>query len=201
MQKSNSQLALDAMTRAALESARIALDAISRMADVAAAASPLQAFGTASCCEIPPACWLPRSFGCFESRACPGGTALLRVKVCNCQPRASDIAIRVESDADVVFKVTPERATIAPMACKRFTVTVSIPEDACKGHSYDFRVWVDGCHHHYARWSVTAGHDASGTCNEAEVEDCPDYVHHWYDHFYCQHPCTARPPNAAGRTT
>lgn len=201
MQKSNSQLALDAMTRAALESARIAIDAMGRMADVAVAASPFQTSGNASCCEIPPACWLPRRFGHFESRACPGGTALLRVKVCNCQPRASDIAIRVEGDADIGFKVTPERATIAPMACKRFTVTVSVPEDACKGHSYDFRVWVDGCHHHYARWSVTVGHDASGTCNEAEVEDCPDYVHHWYDHFYCQRGCVARPSTTAGRTT
>jgi hypothetical protein len=22
------------------------------------------------------------------------------------------------------------------------------------------------------------------------VEDCPDLLHHWYDHFYCNRPCT-----------
>jgi hypothetical protein len=21
------------------------------------------------------------------------------------------------------------------------------------------------------------------------VEDCPDLIHHWYDHFYCPRPC------------
>jgi hypothetical protein len=28
-----------------------------------------------------------------------------------------------------------------------------------------------------------------------EVEDCPDLIHHWYDHFYCDRPCTDRKPN------
>jgi hypothetical protein len=22
------------------------------------------------------------------------------------------------------------------------------------------------------------------------VDDCPDYQHHWYDHFYCHRHCT-----------
>jgi hypothetical protein len=25
---------------------------------------------------------------------------------------------------------------------------------------------------------------------EVEIFDEPDYVHHWYDHFYCEHPCS-----------
>jgi hypothetical protein len=127
---------------------------------------------------------------------------LLRIKVCNCQARDSEVAVQVTTDADIAVKVTPARATIAPMDCKRFTVAVSIPEDACKGKDYDFRLRVLGCQDHYARWSVTTGHGASGTCVEARVDDCPDYVHHWYDHFYCYRPCVPRSPNdIPGRTT
>jgi len=24
---------------------------------------------------------------------------------------------------------------------------------------------------------------------DIEIEDCPDLIHHWYDHFYCPRPC------------
>jgi hypothetical protein len=27
---------------------------------------------------------------------------------------------------------------------------------------------------------------------EVEIEDCPDLIHHWYDHFYCERPCPSR---------
>jgi hypothetical protein len=26
-------------------------------------------------------------------------------------------------------------------------------------------------------------------CNEVEINDCPDMIHHWYDHFYCHRHC------------
>jgi hypothetical protein len=78
------------------------------------------------------------------------------------------------------------------MERKWFTVVATVPEDACRGHSYDLLVWVVGCHEHYLRWSVRVAQGDSGGCHEVIVEDCPDYAHHWYDHFYCEHPCFAQ---------
>lgn len=189
MKQCDSQPTIDSITQAGFDAARTFLDVFEGIAGSVIANNPFLNPQQHSCCDIPPACWLPRNFGTFESRACPCGTALLRVQVTNCQPTSSKIAIRAESEADLDLKVTPESATLGPMERKWFTVAVTVPEDACKGQCYELLVWVVGCNEHYARWTVTAADGASGTCLEARLDDCPDYEHHWYDHFYCQRPC------------
>ena len=180
------------MTQAGLASARVVFDALQDITEIVSANNPLLALRSQSCCDIPPPCWLPRQFGSVASRACPGGTALLRLQVSNCQPGSSRIEVRAENDAELDIKVTPDKATLGPMTSKYFTVVATIPEDVCKGDSYELIVWVSGCNDHFARWTVIVGDRASGTCQLLRVEDCPDYVHHWYDHFYCNHPCFSR---------
>lgn len=140
-------------------------------------------------CEIPPACWQPRCFGVHDSRACRCGTALLRLRVTNCRNADSEVAVQLAGSEDLEVKITPQKATLGPMERKWFTVAVGIPEDACEGKLYDLVVWVRGCNEHYGRWNVRVADGASGTCRRVDIDDCPDYVHHWYDHFYCVRPC------------
>jgi hypothetical protein len=36
---------------------------------------------------------------------------------------------------------------------------------------------------------VRVGRLCGASCPEVEVDDCPDNIHHWYDHFYCERGC------------
>jgi hypothetical protein len=200
MTRSDSQQTIDSMTRVGFDAVRMYLDAIEAFAGSFNATNPFLSNQQRSCCDIPPACWLPRQFGTFESRACPCGTALLRIQVTNCRPTSSKISIQVSGDSGLDVKLIPESALLGPMERKWFTVAATIAEDACKGQCYEFVVRVLGCNEYYARWTVVVADGACGTCIEAKVEDCPDYVHHWYDHFYCVSPCFARFDDRDGST-
>ena len=50
------------------------------------------------------------------------------------------------------------------------------------------RVEADAARVRHADLSQILPYGAS----ELTVEDCPDLVHHWYDHFYCPRPCPNR---------
>lgn len=177
------------ITRSGTEAARRLLESWGTLARAVVQANPLLNQRRTGCCEIPPACWLPRSLGEFVNTACPCGTALVRLRVTNCQPVASTVDVRVHTESALDIKVTPQHATLQPMERKWFTVVATVPDDACRGDACEVLVWVAGCNEHYLRWTVRIAEAASGECQEVAVEDCPDYVHHWYDHFYCQRPC------------
>jgi len=74
-------------------------------------------------------------------------------------------------------------------------VCLRIPEGTASGERFDALVWVDGCRQHFLRWVVSVGGAGIDTSHEIAIADCPDYRHHWYDHFYCPRPCPS------GRTT
>lgn len=141
-----------------------------------------------SCCDIPPACWLPRSLGEVRSFVCAGATASVRIRVTNCQPRSSSIEVAFADPAQ--GKVEPASVTLGPMERKSFNASVVVPADAAKGHEIETLLWVRGCNAYYLRWIVEVRENASHSCHEIQVEDCSDYVHHWYDHFYCDRPCS-----------
>ena len=139
-------------------------------------------------CEIPPACWMPKSLGELRSIACIGGSATLRIRVTNCLPRSS--AVRVTfGRSDTKASVTPPSATLGPMERAWFTATVPLSADAPRGQQHELLLWVLGCNAHYLRWTVEACDGSSSSCHEVEVEDCTDQRHHWYDHFYCERRC------------
>lgn len=141
-----------------------------------------------SSCDIPPPCWLPRSLGEVRSVTCAGGTARLRIRVTNCQPRVGQVQLSV-SPADSLVEIDPESALLEPMERGWFNIKLSAPADACKGSRYEVLLWVHGCNAHYLRWILEVSDAGRSSCHEVEIEDCPDYVHHWYDHFYCARPC------------
>jgi hypothetical protein len=137
--------------------------------------------------EIPPPCWYPISAGMRSSYGCPEATATLQVRVANCGPTSR--LIRAES-ADGV-SVKPAKLTLAPMEHGHLTASFKLPADAELGDEYERLVWIRGCQAHYVRWRIVAAEKDIDLCHELDVDDRRDYLHHWYDHFYCSHPCLA----------
>jgi len=183
----------DALTNAGLSVAESYLKSLGDLARLFISANPVLQTMQASqrnCCDIPPACWLPRSLGEITSFVCAGGTASLRIRVTNCQPRSSHIEVAFAESGSQV-SVVPPAATLGPMERKSFNASYSAPADAAKGHRIETLLWVRGCNAHYVRWTVEIRDNASSSCcHEVAVDDCADYVHHWYDHFYCNRPCS-----------
>lgn len=151
--------------------------------------SPIRPRLGSCCCEIPPPCWLPRDLGEVRSHVCAGGTASLRLRVENCSPTARQITIEATS-ADV--KISPAKLSLGPMERGVAVASLATDPKAGTGTEREVLIWVRGCYDHVVRWTVRVGGRASDACHELDVEDCPDFVHHWYDHFYCDRPCLNR---------
>jgi hypothetical protein len=167
--------------------ANLAADLIESLASSSIARDLSRRMPARCSCEIPPPCWMPKGLGRVRSRVCPGGTAVLRLRVTNCG--ASQRAFQIEAtgaDADDV-KLEPAKLALDPMDAATVTATIPVPMSS-SSHEREALVWVHGCHSHFLRWAVGTG-GSSDSCHELDVEDCPDYIHHWYDHFYCDHPC------------
>lgn len=159
------------------------------------APSSLQQFASkakAGCgCHIPPPCWAPKAIGEIVSHACPGATATIRLRISNCGATRREIKIDAAGKATGV-KIDPPALTLGPMERETVAVSVAIPTDAGHGYEQEMLLWVRGCKQQYLRWTVRVTSRGGSCCHEVEVEDCPDLVHHWYDHFYCQRPCPPR---------
>jgi hypothetical protein len=141
-------------------------------------------------CEIPPPCWAPQPLGDVESEACPGNDAVLRLTITNCGMTSRTITVEGTNSA---VKVEPASLTLGPMEDGMAAVTLAVPVGATKGQTQKSLVWIHGCQDHYLRWTVVAAEMGVSCCaDEVELEDCPDLIHHWYDHFYCQRPCLSR---------
>ena len=136
-------------------------------------------------CDIPPPCWMPRDLGCITSHVCPGGSASIQIRITNCSEVVR--AVRVEAAGATV---TPAGLTLAPMARGTVTVSSTPSANAPSGQEEEILVWVRGCHNHFLRWTVKAVSRGVDCCHEICVEDCPDFIHHWYDHFYCVRGCS-----------
>lgn len=140
-------------------------------------------------CDIPPPCWVPRELGEVRSRVCAGGTATLRVRVTNCGASARQIAVEARPDAAGVT-IDPPALALGPLERGVVVASLVIPAKAGVGEEREALIWVRGCHDHVLRWTVRVASRAGDCGHEIEVEDCPDLVHHWYDHFYCGRPCS-----------
>ena len=174
------QLMVDFIDRGA----RLGADAVDAVRERTRGGFEFPRLPSSSCgCDIPPPCWYPKSAGEVTSHVCPGGTATLRIRVTNCGPTAGTIQVEGEQD----MKVDPPSLQLGPMARGAVTVSLGVPAEQAGGQ--ERLVWVHGCHDHFIRWTVETAKRGSDSCHELEVEDCPDYLHHWYDHFYCVHPC------------
>jgi len=138
-----------------------------------------------SCCKIPPPCWMPKQLGGVSSHVCPGGTATLRVRITNCGLGT----LSITAEADQGATVSPESIQLAPMQRGYLTLSFALPSSTTDGQTTEISVWIRGCKTYYVRWTVTSTNRGCSCCHEIDIEDCPDLVHHWYDHFYYVRGC------------
>jgi hypothetical protein len=137
-------------------------------------------------CEIPPPCWEPQPIGDVTTRACPGNKAVLRLHIDNCGSSGRTVAVDATNKE---IDVSPASVTIGPYEEETVVVSLDVPASAPGGEREKAVVWVRGCYLHYLRWTVEVTCKDASCCSDVTVEDCPDLVHHWYDHFYCPRPC------------
>jgi hypothetical protein len=177
-----------------VRSLQVGLDVLADMGGLRDPRTP--GFGRSSCdcivgdpvparscgCDIPPPCWYPKAAGEVTSFGCPGATAMLRLRIHNCGPVPRRVRLEGEGAA-----FDPPELTLGSMERDVAIARVEFPSDV--GLERELLLWIRGCHTHYVRWTVVATSRGAGCCHELDVEDCPDYLHHWYDHFYCAHPC------------
>ncbi|MFN0103833.1 MAG: hypothetical protein ACKV2U_17335 [Bryobacteraceae bacterium] len=148
--------------------------------------------GTAKCsCEIPPPCWMPLPLGELTTHVCPGSTATLRIRITNCGNTPRTITVDAKQTTEKI-EITPAALNLGPMERGEVTINRPIPASAGKGHTQEALIWVRGCREHYLRWTVEVTDRGGSCCHEIDVSDCPDLVHHWYDHFYCERGCPPR---------
>jgi hypothetical protein len=142
-------------------------------------------------CEIPPPCWVPKCLGEVTSAVCPGATATLRIRVSNCGFYARDFRAEVSGTPEELqnITITPAVLTLQPQESGSIVISAKVPPDAPCSNRKQYLVWLRGCYDYFARWTVMAAERGECSCHEICVEDCPDLIHHWYDHFYCDRPC------------
>jgi hypothetical protein len=139
-------------------------------------------------CDIPAPCWMPRDLGEVVSHGCPGATAKVRLRITNCGLGARSITAEARGSGGA--KVTWDTQTLVLDTFEQGTVAASLAIPAEGDASVGALLWVRGCHDHVLRWRVEVTGSGCSSLHEVDVQDCPDLVHHWYDHFYCARPCT-----------
>ena len=116
--------------------------------------------------------------------------ATLRLRVTNCEASPRKVAFQAARPAGVTLD--PPALALGPLERRVVVASLTIPAKAGIGEEQEALIWVRGCQDHVVRWTVRVASRAGDSCHEVDVEDCPDLVHHWYDHFYCERPCTRR---------
>jgi hypothetical protein len=160
-----------------------------------------------SCCDIPEPCWMPLSLGELRCQLAPGssGTVCLVVTNEDFRPHTYQFAATGKSAAHVGFSTAA--ATLGPKERIAVTATFTVPKDDripedCRCIDHEALLWVRGCRNHYLRWTVDEVASGKPCCREVVVNDTPDYVLHWYDHFYVARPCfggtVQQPPGTVG---
>ncbi|HLL31493.1 MAG TPA: hypothetical protein VK403_10890 [Allosphingosinicella sp.] len=140
----------------------------------------------AQCCDIPEACWMPKGLGEIECELRPDGTGQVKLIVTNNDFRARNLTVRSAGAGAGMVTLGAVPATLGPK--ERVTVVAHFAAPGQHG-THEGVLWVSLCSDHYLRWTIRVGERESACCYEVTVDDNPDYVVHWYDHFYCPKPC------------
>jgi hypothetical protein len=161
--------------------------------------SPLVPKLNSCSCEIPPPCWMPRELRPVTSHVCAGAAASLRIRVTNCSPQTTTVSLEATGADKGKVKFSPASISLGPLERGVLTATLQTDAKAASGTELEALIWVRGCVDHVVRWTVKLSSKGGDACHELDVDDCPDYLHHWYDHFYCYRPCRDRRDPAGTR--
>lgn len=139
-------------------------------------------------CDIPAPCWMPKPLCEVTSTGRHGDTISLRFVITNCSMSFRKIAI-FASTKTAELSFSANEVSLGPMERGEVEAFYVIPAGSPVGKKTELLIWLRGCKLYFLRWTVKVGSKCGDTCYEVEVKDCPDFVHHWYDHFYCPRPC------------
>lgn len=144
------------------------------------------------CCDIPEPCWMPKFVGENCCEICEGGKATITVWLTNNDFRSQNYRFEQRGDKLGIVNISPSSLTLGPKERTKVTITFEAPANPSHiTHAkYDLLIWIDSCRDYYFRWVLHTVKKPKHCCLEITVNDVPDYVVHWYDHFYCQRPCT-----------
>jgi hypothetical protein len=143
-------------------------------------------------CNIPPPCWMPRILREVVSYGVVGNEDSLTFVITNDSMAAR--SIRVFTTTPVPgLSLTSTTLNLTAMARDEVTITFTIPTGTTANPGAEILLWIMGCRLHFLRWVVRLGTISADTDQEVEVKDGPENLHHWYDHFYCPHPCLEQP--------
>jgi hypothetical protein len=162
------------------------IDAPVRMATALAGAATQV---TAPGCEIPPPCWQPRRAGTCRMTLAPGGSGTLRVHVQNCEWQRQVVGINATGKVAAWLTLTPTMLVIEPQETATIVATVHVPVNVQPGARVTGVLLVRGCLDHAVRVEVGVAECTVCAVCDIAIQDCPDHIHHWYDHFYCPRPC------------
>jgi hypothetical protein len=139
-------------------------------------------------CHIPPPCWMPRNLCQVVTYGVAGDEASLTFTITNESMSARSIRIFTTTP---LTGLSPASTTInlAAMARTEVTITYTIPTGTTADPGTEILLWILGCRLHFQRWIVKLGKISADTDQQVWVKDGPENLHHWYDHFYCPHPC------------
>ena len=147
-------------------------------------------------CHVPPPCWMPKPLGEVVSHVNECGRACVRLVITNCDRVPRNVGVRADGLEGV--DISPASLQLGPMRRGAVELCLKIPEGTAAGKRIDGVIWVDGCRQHVLRWTVSVGTTGFDSAHEIAVQDCPDYRHHWYDHFYCPRPCPSGRSTVSG---
>jgi hypothetical protein len=146
-----------------------------------------------SCCDIPPPCWMPLSLGEICCQMPAGDSASICLVVTNGDFRGHTYEFAATGKSSAAVSFSTASVTLGPKERVAVTATFTMPADEtaedCRCIGSEVLIWVRGCRDHYLRWIVEEAAASSACCAEIAVNDDPDYVLHWYDHFYTLRPC------------
>jgi hypothetical protein len=139
-----------------------------------------------SCCDIPAPCWMPKKLGDITCKLTAGETGQVKLIVTNNDVRPHECTVQIAGPNAGLVQISPAQIGLGPM--QRTTIVAGFTAPDQPG-TYEMLLWVSVCNDHFLRWTVVVGEKSGACCYDVTVDDRPDYVVHWYDHFYCQKPC------------
>ncbi len=140
-------------------------------------------------CEIPPPCWEPRLVATCTLELAPSSTGLIRIHVSNCGWTRQVASVTALGRLAGSLTMQPTALSIDPQDRARFVVTVHPPKGLKPGQSLSGVVLMRGCKDYAIRVEIKISDCPGTTTCDVSIDDCPDHVHHWYEHFYCPRPC------------
>jgi hypothetical protein len=196
---------LQALAKLAEQGANLGIDIVESLAgsspqflgDLAKLIATERSWSGCSSCEIPPPCWMPRPLCDVTSVGRPGDTASLGFVITNCCMTARQVAV-FTSTKSAGLTISAADLILGPMERGEIRVSHLIPTGSTVGSKRELLMWVRGCRLYFLRWTVVVASIGGDTFYEVDIGDCPDPIHHWYDHFYCPRPCLEDRGNVTG---